>query len=138
MNPFHAYKQQELAGWTRIDLLLALFDGAIERLDKAIPLLRQRDRKNAAPLLARASLIVNGLASGLDKDLGEVPENLLRLYEFVTHAIRTQRFDHLEAATRVLRTLREGFQGIRQEALQMERSGAIPPANSSLMLGATI
>ena len=41
MNPYLLYKQQkEAVAWTRIDMLLALYDGAIERLQAIVEALR--------------------------------------------------------------------------------------------------
>jgi flagellar secretion chaperone FliS len=128
MNPYRAYQQQQsLTGWSRIDMLLALYDGAIERLDKAIALLNQGQDKAAEPLLIRVQLIVGALVSGMAENGTETQANLYRLYEFVLHSIRTGGLDNLRAAKNTLSTLREGFQGIRAEAVHLERNGTIPP-----------
>ena len=132
MNAQLAYQQTQAhnVGHTRIDLLLALYDGAIERLNRAIADLNRGDRAAAFPLIARAQLIVGELTSGVrvgvDPELGT---NMLRLYDFVTHQLRHCDADHLQDAVGVLCTLREGFQTIRPEAVALERSGQIPPVN---------
>ena len=127
MNPYAAYQTQANQGWTRIDVVLALFDGAIERLEKALEALRQNDADAVLTLTQRARLIVGELAASLDLSYGELPQNLMRLYEFVLYSVGQGGSDKLEAAVKVLRNLREGFQGIREEAVQLERSGQIPP-----------
>jgi flagellar protein FliS len=128
MNPYRAYQQQQsLTGWSRIDMLLALYDGAIERLDKAMSLLNQGQEKAAEPLLTRVQLIVGALVTGMVENGSEIQTNLFRLYEFVLHSIRTGGVDNLRAAKNTMNTLREGFQGIRSEAVHLERSGTIPP-----------
>ena len=48
--------------------------------------------------------IVAELAAGLDFRYGEVPFNLLRLYEFAIRCIGVQSVEKVEAALRVLRT----------------------------------
>jgi flagellin-specific chaperone FliS len=54
MNPYRRYQQSEPeTGWTRIDLLLALYDKALERLDKAEAGLRTGDRTGAQTQLLR-------------------------------------------------------------------------------------
>ena len=55
MHQLTAYKRQVAIGWTRIDMLLALYDGAIERIEKALGLLRRGDRSAAQPVLLCAS-----------------------------------------------------------------------------------
>jgi flagellar protein FliS len=128
MNPYRAYQQQQnVPGWTRIDMLLALFDGAIERLDKVLVLNRQGDLVQGKPLLDRTRLIVGALISGMDGSGSETQTNLLRLYEFSLHCIDQGDESSLTAARNTLATLREGFQGIRAEAVQLERSGEISP-----------
>lgn len=126
MNPYAVYQQQKASGWTRIDLLLAMYDGAIGRLERAAEALRRNDAETAQPLVDRAQLIVGELVNCLDLSYGEVPVNTLRLYEFVLHLLGQGGVDQIEAALKVLRNLREGFQGIRDQAVDLERSGQIP------------
>ena len=130
MNPYLAYKNSQNPAWTRIEMLLALYDGAIERLETAAAALRQNDAAKARPLLNRAMAIVAELAAGLDFRYGEVPFNLLRLYEFAIRCIGVQSVEKVEAALRVLRELREGMLGIHDEAVQLERDGLVPPVNT--------
>jgi flagellin-specific chaperone FliS len=135
MNPLRAYRQQPTPTWTRIDTLLATLDGTIERLDLGIRALRQKDEPAALSLLARAHVLVLQLAAGINLDV-ESPAsiNLLRLYEFVTHSIASKDLPNLETSLGVLRTLREGFGGIREEAAELERSGVVPPVGPSAVL----
>lgn len=130
MNPYRAYQQQGYAQWLRIDLLLALYDGAIAKLEAALEALKRRDRAGAAPHLARARLIVAGLVSGVDSSGGDMAVQFLRLYEFVIHSIGQGKTKDLEGALTVLKTLREGLQEIRPEAADLERNGHIPPADA--------
>jgi flagellin-specific chaperone FliS len=135
MIPSRAYRQQQEAGWARIDLLLALYDGAIERLHRAVAALRRGDDAAAGPPLARAQLLVLQMAAGINLDVGDPSSpNLLRLAEFCVHAIASRGPDKIEAAARCLETTREGFRAIRDEAVRLERSGAIPPACDSRLL----
>lgn len=130
MNPYRAYQGQAYTNWLRIDLLLALYDGAIERLESAAAALRKQDRAAAAPLLARARLIVAGLIAAVDSSQGQLAVQFLRLYEFVNHSLEVAGVKELESALKVLRTLRESLQAIRPEAVAMERNGLIPPADA--------
>ena len=126
MNPLTAYQQRQALGLTRIDLLLALADGAIDRLDQAAAAFARDDHAAATPLLLRSQRIVAELAAGLDFRYGELPRNLSALYSFVLRAIARGNLANVNAALRVLRPLRDGFTGIRAEAIQLERTGAIP------------
>ena len=137
MNAHDIYKQQQAVGWTRIDMLLALYDGAIERTEKARDAIARGDRSAAVAPLLRAQRIVAELFAGLDLGYGELPRDLQRLYVFVLRSITQGTPEHLGAALDVLRTLREGLAGIRSEAVELERSGAIPPADIERGLQAT-
>ena len=78
--------------------------------------------------LFRAQVLVEGIASGVRTDQGDLSHNLLRLYEFAVSAIRKGDLESIDGALKVLRTLNEGFQAIRPEAVELERNGIIPPS----------
>src|SRR5947209_4657151 len=129
-NPYRAYQERSGTEWTRIDMLLALYDGAVERLEAAALAMHSGQDAVAVPLLARAQLLVCDLAAGVDPNAAG-SDNFLRLFEFVVHAIRCRSGEKVEAALNVLRTLREGFRTIRPEAVALENSGVIPPLTAS-------
>lgn len=138
MNPYLTARKQPTQApiaMTRIDLLLALYDGAIERLNKARELVRAKNRTAAIPLVARTQLIVTELAAGVrldvDPDLGT---NYLRLYEFVVDRLANVREQNLADALKILKTLREGFATIREEAIAMEHRGEFPSADRLMTL----
>jgi len=116
----------QYASMSRIDLLLALFDGALARLTKAEMALTNGDVPVATPYMCKAQLIVAEMASGVrvevDKEMGT---NMLRLYEFVVNELRTPRLANVRNAKKVLATLREGFEGVRDEANRLERAGEL-------------
>lgn len=140
MNPYRQYRKPEpTAGWTRIDLLLALFDGALARLDKAEAALVAGDPTAALPLLVKAQLILAELAAGVRLDGGneETGTNLLRLYEYATHELRQPRLDGVRRARGVISTVRAGFEAIRDEAAELERTGRLQSADRLQMVMAT-
>jgi flagellar secretion chaperone FliS len=127
MNPYLTAKKTQTAppvAMLRIDVVLALYDGAIERIESAQKLLRARNRFAALPLIGKSQLIVSELAAGVklevDEDMGT---NYLLLYEFIVNRLKDATLPSLEDALKILKTLREGFAGIREEAISMERRG---------------
>lgn len=130
MNPYRAYQQQAYAAWTRIDMLLALYDGAIEKLREAEAALKRRDLAAAKPLLGKARLILAGMISAVDASQGDMARQFLRLYEFVNHSLQQGRLKDIEGSLKVLETLREGLQEVRPQAVEMERSGQLPSADA--------
>jgi flagellin-specific chaperone FliS len=135
MNPYNAYRQQSESpsAWTRIDVLLALFDKGILRLEQAHQALTAGDRAGALGLLCKAQLAVMSLASCIDPASPQGVD-MLRLYEFATHAMSLATADDVLAARNVLGTLRQGFRSIRAEAADLERRGALPAASETLQL----
>jgi flagellin-specific chaperone FliS len=136
MNPREAYQRQMASGWTRIDLLLALYDGAIMRLEQAHDALLRGDAAEAAPHRLRAQRIVVELLSGLNLEHGDVPRNLHRLYIFASRAIGVGTPSQIDGALQVLRTLRDGLLEVRDEAVSLERCGAIPRVDAGRSLQA--
>ena len=131
MNPHAAYRQLAVTASTRIDLLLALYDGAIERVTAALNCLRAGDSNGAVTHIARAQLIVSGLSSGVvPQQAPELCANILRLYEYVAHRLTQANIAALSSALEVLGNLRDGFQAIRTEAINLERAGHIPPVTA--------
>ncbi len=136
MNPYATYQRQTTPTWTRIDMLLALFDGGIERCEQALAAMDRQDHRTAKNLLVKARLIVLGLASGVVADGDPVTTTFLQLYEYAQHALGQGSVEDVQGALKVLRILREGFQKIRAEAVELERRGVIPPINSTSTLQA--
>lgn len=132
MLAYKAYSQQQQpTNWARIDLLLALYDGAITRLERALAALRSGDVTTARPILARVQAIVLELAAGINFDAGDPSSaNLMRLYEFFAQALAGTEVRALESVLKSLTTLREGFAAVRVEAVQLERGGVIPSVDA--------
>jgi flagellar secretion chaperone FliS len=137
MNPYLTARSQPTP-MARIDLLLALYDGALERLAKAQKHVRAGDKNAAYPLVNRAQLIVTELAAGVRLDVNaEMGTNYLRLYEFVVHRLKDLRPTNIADAIKILTTMREGFAAIRDEGVAMERRGEMPTADRLQTLCAT-
>ena len=133
-----AYRQTQATSPKRIDLLLALFDGAIERLVRAQAALDHGDAIGATSLAARAQLIVLELAAGVRPEvMPEVSGNILRLYEFAANQLKDVTVTSVGATIQVLSTLRDGFRSIREEAIHLEDAGTIPAVQESSLVAAS-
>jgi len=91
-NPAAAYNQVRVesgvAAARPIDLVIMVYDGAIETLGKAAAQLRAGDiaAKNAS--ISRAIRIIDeGLRAPLDMRAGEVAANLAELYDYMMHRL---------------------------------------------------
>lgn len=122
---------------TRIELLLALYDTAVERVAVAITALRDGDLFEARHRLTQAQLIVTELSAGVRVDIdSETSTTILRLYEYVAYQLALAKVDSCSAALKILFTLREGFQAVRDDAIGLERSGQIPTVAATHALSA--
>ncbi len=126
MNPYKAYQAQQEATAPRIEVLLQVYDRLRELLQQAHGHLAREDRAAAQPVLLRLRVAVAALAVGVDVSHGDLPENLVRLYQFVVHRLEAGQAQDVREALRVITTLHEGLEGIRGEALALERAGQIP------------
>jgi hypothetical protein len=79
--------------------------------------------------MARAQLIVTQIAAGIDLEAGETAFNHFRVLEFCVFTLNQGKLAEIEGARGCLDTLRKGFQSIRDQARQLERSGTIPAVN---------
>jgi flagellar protein FliS len=134
MNPHLAYRQtqRQTAAGTRIDLLLALFDKAIDKLTQARA---ELPSPRAVPLISRAQLIVLALAGGVRPEVDEqMGTNMLRLYEFVARRLAAGKAADVDDALKVLGTLRDGFRAVRDDAVRLERSGELPALDEVKLL----
>jgi flagellin-specific chaperone FliS len=117
-------------------MLLALFDGANERLELAIAALRRGERITALRLLTRAELLVCELASGVDPSYERAAE-FLRMYNLASAAISAATIEQAEVALQILRSMRSVIASIREEAARLEREGLLPAAGAANIVHTT-
>jgi flagellar secretion chaperone FliS len=108
------YQQVQVNSRSPMELVVMLYDGAIDSLSRAADAVRRRDLPAKRDHLARALAIVGQLQSTLDMDAGgEIAGNLDRLYTYLSGRIldASARLDAapLDEASRLLVTLREGW-----------------------------
>jgi len=130
MRGYEAYKQQR-PSWTRIEMLLAAFEGTISRLEQASEQVQAGDRIKAQGLLIRAQRLVIELYSGLDMRYGLIPEKMKQLYLYVMHKINRGDTKSIQTATRLLRIIHGGLESIRDDVMELERSGKIPQIDNN-------
>lgn len=121
-----AYGAQRAISWTRIDMLLAIYDGAIDRIAKARTALESGRHEEVEEHRAAAQKLVIQLVAGIDLQYGETVERIHQLCVHVTTQLSTPTVESFAHCSEILSTLREGFQGIREEAIRMEADGEIP------------
>lgn len=126
MKRLDSYAQSAVQ-WTRIEMLLAAFEGTLSRLETAQKLIEQNEFERAQPLLFTSQRLVLALYEGIDLRYGEIPANMQKLYLFVLGCIGVGEKLDLPAAIKVLKIIQGGLQDIRETANEMERNGQLSP-----------
>lgn len=105
-------------------LITLLYDGAIDNLVKAKGCIMRKDYATKGDVLGRAINIIGGLQSFLDMEKGgDVARNLDALYDYMQRrlfeATRDNNTDMIDEVVRLLKDVREGWEGIREEAAEI-------------------
>ena len=119
-NAAQAYKRNEILNASPGKLILLLYDGAIQSLERArIELLSPGQEKSAkvGESLGKAMSIIGELRASLDHDVSEeIAGNLDRLYDFCLEEIYTTNVQRsaqeIKGAIRVMKTLKEGWDAV--------------------------
>ena len=126
MSTIKDYKDNEIlfCGWTRIEMMLALYDRSISNVENAKEAYECDDKKESfSSHYMNAQKTVLAIHSGLKPDEHEVAFNIARLLHFVLYCLEEYKFDD---AIKVLTSLKSGFEQIRIEANELEHDGLIP------------
>ncbi len=127
MNPHQKYRRNSSYGWTRIDMLLHIYNHTINSLQNGADLLRSGssvDELILARLDAQKKILL--ITDGLAVDQGGTAVQVMRLCVYALDQIQTDSVEAWESAAQVLSTVREGFEGIQGAARAAEQAGEIP------------
>ncbi len=129
MNPRNAYVLGNAANWTRVNLLVALYDRALHHCEQCVGGDEQSSvGKNAAAFhRLRVLRILMHLRMGLNLHMGELPQRMNELLEFVQDGVISGEAARIQDGMRVLQTLRATYAAMREEAIELERAGEVPP-----------
>ncbi len=126
MNPRLRYQTTQTYSWTRIDMLLTIYEHVVASLTEGAVLLEQHKPGELLPVRIRAQKALLAVADGLDLEQGELPTQVLRLVVFALDQVRTDEADRWRSAARVMSTLRDGFAEIQDQMRLAEYDGKIP------------
>ena len=107
-------------------LIMMLYDGALESLMTAIGCIERKDFAGKGQALGKAITIVGGLQGFLDMEKGgDVAKNLDRLYDYIGVRLYDATLKNdvaiVNEVVGLLKTVREGWEGIRDEANRMHQ-----------------
>lgn len=130
MNPYSKYKQASSLSWTRIDMLLVVYDQTVFALDEGQRLLAENRTSELPGVRLKAMRALVAIVDGLDLAQPGLPVQILRLVEFSLEQIKSDSPDAWRAASNVISKLREGFLEIQEQARVDEYEGRIPALNA--------
>ena len=131
MNPRHKYKATQSLAWTRIEMLLLIYDQAVTTLNEGARLLENNLASELAPVSLKAMRTLLMIADGLNLNHGELPTHVMRLVVFSLDQVSTKSPEAWRSAANVMSKLREGFQEIQDQARNDEYEGRIPALTSA-------
>ena len=126
MNPHLKYKTVQSYSWTRVDMLILVYDQAVSALSEGARLLEQNRKAELPAVKLRAMKTLLAIAEGLNLQRGELPIQVLRLVVFALDQVRIESAEAWRSAESVISTLRAGFLEIQDEARKDEYEGRIP------------
>ncbi len=109
-------------------LIQLLYNGAIERINMAKARMQAKDAAGKGQLIGKAIDIIGGLRSFLDFEKGgELAPRLEALYDYMERTLlqasAKNDVEKLDEVLSLLRSIKEGWDGIREEAVGQQRAG---------------
>lgn len=105
-------------------LIQLLINGALERINMAKAQMQGNNIEAKGKLIGKTIEIVNGLRGYLDLDKGQdLSQRLDSLYEYMTHTLFEANLkndpEKLDEVSYLLRQVKEAWDGIREEAVDI-------------------
>lgn len=82
-NPYQTYQQNLVQTLSQEKLVLMLYDGALRFCRQGLVAMEKKDYAGVSNSLGRAQDILSELMATLNRDVGEIAENLYKLYDFM-------------------------------------------------------
>lgn len=131
MNGLQAYQrvntQTSITDADPHKLIQLLYAGALERINMAKNRMQAKDHAGKGQLINKAIEIIGGLRTFLDIEKGgELALQLQALYEYMERTLLEASAkndpEKLDEVARLLRSVKEGWDGIRDEVVQQRQA----------------
>ena len=128
MNAYQKYSvENQLASWTRIDMLIALYDQAISKVSAAEKASQLGHAGVLGERLIEANRLLLALHGGLNTDKYPMAVDIARLLNFVMYRLEQRNFSE---AVHFLEKLKCSYELIRDEANALEKQGKFATLDS--------
>jgi flagellar protein FliS len=135
-NPYQAYTDGSIFSESPLNLVVALYEGAIDATRQAESALCAGDIPGRSRAINKAIAILTELLISLDHERGgEISQNLKRLYSYMQVQLLTaharQLREPIREVTSLLATLLEGWRGAGQALASMPERVSSAPEESA-------
>ncbi len=113
-----------ISGLTRIEMLIALYDRAIQHCQSFERDIETGNNSGATFHEFKAQKLICGIHAGIDQNGTELVDNLNRILEYCSTKVAERQ---PATAVHSLTILRDAWEQIREESNQLEAAGSIPP-----------
>jgi flagellar protein FliS len=133
MNGLQAYQrvnaQTSITDADPHKLIQLLYSGALERINMAKARMQANDIEGKGRLISKAIEIIGGLRSFLDFEKGgDLAERLEELYDYMERTLFEANVKNdpakLDEVAELLRSIKEGWDGIREEVVTQQSQAA--------------
>lgn len=135
MNPLNAYRKASRNAWSRIDMLLEIYSAALTAAREGLQLAQAGNTTELIQKRLRVQKMTLLLLDGIAPEMGEIPQRIQQLCLFILDQITSDEPAAWEATVNILSQLHDAFREIREEAIQLESRGEIPPLDVELHAG---
>ncbi len=130
-NPYQAYTVGSLFSGNPVNLVIALYQGAIDAAQQAERALQAGDIPGRTKAINKAVSILSELIVSLDYERGgEISQNLKRLYGYMQKQLLTAHYrqsaEPIAEVSRLLGTLLEGWRGAARTEMGATEMAAQP------------
>ncbi|MBL8849704.1 MAG: flagellar protein FliS [Planctomycetaceae bacterium] len=137
MSPHFSYQRNAASAWTRIDLLLTVYDVGIQTAHGALNALAQGDDDGVTRQRLKFYRVLMQILDGLDTKY-ETTQNIQRLTLYMFDRASKGRPADWQAVLKVLNILREGFGAIRDQAVELESRGVVPAVDAASAVNVSV
>jgi flagellar protein FliS len=137
-NQAHRYREIAVKTATPLQLVVILYDGAIQALQEAQEHIKQKNIAQRSQCLNRATAMISELHASLSFDEGgEIANSLDRLYAYMQDQIfkanLEQRIEPLANVTKLLENLRDAWRALASKnRIDAAPPAPIPPGNAGI------
>lgn len=125
------YKRKQIESSTPVQLVILLYDGAIEMINRASKVVEEKPENWIEQYhnhLVAAQNIITELTVSLNiENGGELANNLYRLYEYINHQLVNANVEkdtkHLAEVKGLLQTLKEGWTSMSEKPTGQQPAG---------------